>query len=78
MAKVKITGHIRFVELCRIVTTDGNITNQATEAKMTVHIGFVELYTAVTADGDASNQAIEVKVAVHRYRICRIVHGRYC
>ena len=65
LTKLKITGHIRFVVLCRTVTTDGNIANQATEAKMTVHIGFVESCTAVTADGDISNQATEVKMAVH-------------
>ena len=65
MTKVKITGHIRFVELCRTVTTDGNIANQATEVKMTVHIGFVELCTAVTADGDVSSQVTEVKMTVH-------------
>ena len=54
---MKITGHIRFVELCRTVTTDG--------VKMSVHIGFVELCKAVTADGDISNQATEVKMLVH-------------
>ena len=43
--------------LCRTVTTDGNISNQAIEIKMTVHIGFVEWCMAVTADGDISNQA---------------------
>ena len=65
LTKVKITRHIRFVELCRTVTTVGNITNQVTEAKMTMHIGFVQLCTAVSADGDISNQATEVKMAVH-------------
>ena len=51
--------------LCRTVTTDGNISNQATKVKITVHIGFVELYMAVTADGDISNQAKEVKMTMH-------------
>ena len=51
--------------MCRTVTTDGNIANQATEVKMTMHTGFVELCTAVTADGDISNQATEVKMTVH-------------
>ena len=51
--------------LCRTVTTDGNIPNQAIKVKMTLHIGFAELCTAVTADGDISNQAKEVKMTVH-------------
>ena len=51
--------------LCRTVTTDSNISNQATEVKMAVHIGFVKLCPAVTADGDISNQAKEVKMTVH-------------
>ena len=59
MTKVKIMGHLRFAELCRTVTTDGNIANQATKVKMSLHIGFVELYTTVIADGDISNQATE-------------------
>ena len=63
MTKVKITRHIRFAKLCRTVTTDGNIADQATEVKMTVHIEFVELCTAITADGDIFNQATEVKTA---------------
>ena len=50
LTNVKIIGHIRFVEFCRTVTTDGNIANQVTEVKMAVHIGFVELCMAVTAD----------------------------
>ena len=45
-------------------TTDGDISNQATEVKMAVHIGFVELCTAVTADGDISNQVTEVKMTM--------------
>ena len=51
--------------MCKTVTADGNIANQATEIKVTVHIGFVELCTAVTADGDVSNQVTEVKMTVH-------------
>ena len=58
-------GHIRFVELCRTVTTDGNIANQAAKVKITMHIGFVELCLAVTTNGDISNQATEVKMTVH-------------
>ena len=65
LTKVKTNRHIKFVELCRTVTTDGNIPNQATEVKMTMHVGFVELCTAVTADGDISNHLTEVKMVVH-------------
>ena len=32
---------MRFVELYRTVTADGDISNQVTEVKMMVHIGFV-------------------------------------
>ena len=73
LTKVKITGHIAFVELCRTVTTDGwgNITSQVTEVKMTMHRGFVELCTAVTAGGgDISNQVTEWSKNDHAYRIC--------
>ena len=38
VTEVKITLHIRFVELCTAVTADGDISNQATEVKMAVHI----------------------------------------
>ena len=31
------------IKLCRTVTTDDNISNQAIEVKMTAHIGFVKL-----------------------------------
>ena len=51
--------HIGFVELCTAVTTDSDISNQATEVKMAVHIGSVDLCMVVTADGDISNQATE-------------------
>ena len=40
--EVKLTMHIGIVKLCRTVTTDGNIFNQAIEVKITVHIGFVK------------------------------------
>ena len=40
--EAKLTMHIGIVKLCRTVTTDGNIFNQAIEAKITVHIGFVK------------------------------------
>ena len=52
--------------LCRTVTTDGNISNQATKVKVTVYIGFVELCTAVSVDGKISSQATEVNMAVHK------------
>ena len=52
--------------LCRTVTTDGNISNQATKVKVTVYIAFVELCTAVSVDGKISSQATEVNMAVHK------------
>ena len=51
--------------LCRTVTTDDDISNQATKVKMTVYIGLVELWTAVTVDGKIFSQAAEVKMTVH-------------
>ena len=68
MTKVKITGHITFVELCRTVTTyrcDGSIANQATAVKTTMPTRFVELCMAVTAGGDIFNQVTEVKMTEH-------------
>ena len=50
--------------MCTAVTTDGNISNQATEAKLTLHIGFVNFFTAVT-DGNIPNQSVIVKMTVH-------------
>ena len=49
--------------LCRTVTTDCNISNQAIDVKMTVTI--CKICTAVTADDDYSNQAKEVKMTVY-------------
>ena len=51
MTETKIAAHIWFAILCRTVTTDGNVSNQATEVKMTV----------VTTDSNISNLVTKVK-----------------
>ena len=61
MTETKIAAHIWFAILCRTVTTDGNVSNQATEVKMTVHIRFAKLCMVVTTDSNISNLVTKVK-----------------
>ena len=61
----KMTVHIGFVILCRTVTTDSNVSNQATKIKVIVHIEFAKRCTAVTTDGNISNPMTKVKMTAH-------------
>ena len=61
LTETKIAAHIWFAILCRTVTTDGIVSNQATEVKMTVHIRFAKLCMVVTTDSNISNLVTKVK-----------------
>ena len=61
LTETEIAAHIWFAILCRTVTTDGNVSNQATEVKMTVHIRFAKLCMVVTTDSNISNLVTKVK-----------------